>query len=86
MANKLYFQTQEKALRACFALHEQLLTSDAAWGYDGTKDDFDTLFAEVYIIARDEVPDEADIEQVIETFWDYQLEQMNGDREIGWYL
>lgn len=86
MANQLYLDMQQKALEACFALHKQLLTDDAAWGYDGTKDDFDRLFAEVYIIARDEVPDEADIEQVIETFWDYQMEQMNGVREIGWYL
>jgi hypothetical protein len=75
-----------KALEACFVLHKQLLTDCCYAGYDGTKDDFDTLYAEVYIICRDELPDEADIDQVVETFHDYQLEQMNGDREIGWYL
>jgi hypothetical protein len=75
-----------KALEATIVLHGQMLTDCNYAGYDGTKDDFDNLYAEVYIICRDELPDEADIEQVVETFHDYQLEQMEGHREIGWYL
>lgn len=76
----------DKALRACFVLHDELTTSDAAWGYNATKEDFDRLYSEVYVICRDELPDTAEIDEVCEMFWDYQLEQVNGDREIGWYL
>jgi hypothetical protein len=75
-----------KALEASFVLHKQLLTDANYAGYDGTKDDFDRLYDEVFVICRDELPDEADIDYVVETFHDYQLEQMEGHREIGWYL
>ena len=75
-----------KALEATIELHKSMLTDCCYAGYDGTKDDFDNLYAEVYIICRDELPDEADIDYVVETFHDYQLEQMEGVREIGWYL
>jgi hypothetical protein len=84
MKNEIAFS--QKALEACFVLHQQLLTEACYAGYDGTKDDFDVLYAEVYIICRDELPDEADVNQVVETFHDYQLETMDGQREIGWYL
>ena len=75
-----------KALEATIALHKELLTDDAFDGYEGTKDDFDNLYKEVYVIVRDELPDEADIVQVCETFYDYQLEITNGDREVCWHL
>jgi hypothetical protein len=84
MKNEMTFS--QKALEACLVLHKELLTDACYAGYDGTKDDFDTLYAEVYAICRDEVPDGADIDQVVETFHEYQLEQMNGEREVGWYL
>lgn len=76
---------QEKTLRACFLLHDQLLTNCCYQGYEGDKNSFDRLFAEVYIIARDELPDNADCEQIVETFHDYQLEIMNGYRDADWY-
>jgi hypothetical protein len=79
-------QLQEKALRASFQLHGELLTDCCYNGYEGDKEDFDTLYAEVLVICRDELPDDADVDYVCETFHDYQLEQMNGHREIGWYL
>ena len=79
-------QLQEKALRASFQLHGELLHEACYAGYDGDKKAFDTLYDEVYVICRDELPDDADVEYVCETFHDYALEQMNGDREIGWYL
>ena len=85
MKNDLMLLDQ-KALRAAFVLNDELLVSDAAWGYNGDKDDFDRLFAECRKIAADELPDEADIEQICEMFWDIQLEVMNGDREVDWYL
>lgn len=84
MKNDLPFS--QKALEACFVLHKQMLNDCCYAGYDGDKVAFDTLYAEVYVICRDELPDDADVDQVVDTFHDYQLEQMNGDREIGWYL
>lgn len=75
-----------KALTATIQLHGELLGESCYAGYDGTKDDFDTLYAEVYVICRDELPDDATVEYVCETFHDYQLEQMDGVRGIGWYL
>ena len=76
----------QKALAACFQLHGELLNEACYAGYDGTKKDFDNLYAEVYVICHDELPTNATVEYVCETFHDYALEQMNGDREIGWYL
>lgn len=76
----------QKALTACFTLNSQLLNDDAAWGYEGTKECFDRLFDEVFVITRDELPDDCDIDQIVETFWDYTHEQMDGVREVGWYL
>ena len=85
MKNDLMLLDQ-KALRAAFVLNDELLVSDAAWGYNGDKDDFDRLFAECRKIAADELHDEAEIDQICEMFWDIQLEVMNGDREVDWYM
>jgi hypothetical protein len=84
--NQITAAYSDKALRAAFALHGDLTTTDCAWGYNATKEDFDRLYAEVFVIVRDELPDTAGIDEVCDTFWDYQLEQMNGVREIDWYL
>jgi hypothetical protein len=75
-----------KALAASFQLHKELLNDCCYAGYDGDKEAFDNLYNEVYVICRDELPDDADVEYVCETFHDYQFEQMNGDREIGWWM
>jgi hypothetical protein len=79
-------QLSQKTLQVCFVLHEQLLTDCCYDGYDGDKKAFDNLYQEVFVIIRDELPDDADAEQIIDTFHDYQLEMMNGHREIDWYL
>jgi hypothetical protein len=79
-------QLQQKALQASFQLHGELLTDCCYDGYDGDKKAFDTLYAEVLVICRDELPDDATVEYVCETFHDYKLEQMDGVREIDWYL
>lgn len=76
----------QKALAASFQLHKELLNDCCYAGYDGDKEAFDNLYNEVYVICRDELPDDADVEEVVEMFHDYQLEQMNGDREIGWWM
>jgi hypothetical protein len=79
-------QLSKKALEACFVLHEQMLTDCNYAGYDGDKKAFDRLYAEVYVICSEELPDDADIEQVVDTFHEYALEQMMGRRSIGWHL
>jgi hypothetical protein len=75
-----------KALAASFQLHKELLNDCCYAGYDGDKEAFDNLYNEVYVICRDELPDNATVKYVCETFHDYQFEQMNGDREIGWWM
>jgi hypothetical protein len=75
-----------KALAASFQLHKELLNDCCYAGYDGDKEAFDNLYNEVYVICRDELPDDATVKYVCETFHDYQFEQMNGDREIGWWM
>jgi hypothetical protein len=75
-----------RALETCFKLHKELLEDECFAGYEGSKVDFDNLYHEVYIIVRDELPDDADVEQIAETFYDYQFEIVNGDRDAGWYL
>jgi hypothetical protein len=84
MKNEIAFS--QKALEACFVLHQQLLTEDCYAGYDGDKEAFDHLYDEVFVICRDELPDDASVAYVCETFHEYALEQMNGVRGIGWYL
>jgi hypothetical protein len=75
------------ALAAAFELHTELLHDPSFAGYDGTKEQFDDLYQELFIIARDEVSLEVEpVEQVIGTFFDYHLEIVSGDREVGWYL
>lgn len=75
------------ALTATCQLHPELLADEGFAGYDGTKDAFDRLYQELFVIARDEVSLEVDpVNQVIETFYDYQLEIVNGQRDVEWYL
>jgi hypothetical protein len=74
------------ALQASFVLNGQLLNDCCYAGYEGDKESFDRLYAEVYVICRDELPDDADVDQVVEMFHDYQLEIMDGLREVDWYL
>ena len=77
---------QQKTLAVSFLLHEQLLNDCNYAGYDGDKFAFDRLYGEVLVICRDELPDDADIEQIVNTFHEYMLEQMTGDRDQDWYL
>ena len=75
------------ALTAACQLHAELLADDGFAGYDGTKGAFDRLYSELFVIARDEVSLEVDpVDQVVETFYQYQLEIGKGQREVNWYL
>jgi hypothetical protein len=74
------------ALTAATVLHSLLPNMDGYDGYDGTKECFDRLYQELYIIARDEVSLEIDpVDQVTETFFDYQVEISAGDRSFDWF-
>jgi hypothetical protein len=81
--NALYLEQQ--ALLASFALNSDLLNENNAWGYSGSKDDFDRLYKEVLAIAYMEGIDPDSIDEICEAFWDIQLEVMNGTRAVDWY-
>lgn len=75
------------ALTATCRLHGELLADENFAGYDGTKDAFDRLYSELFVIARDEVSLEIEpVEMVVETFYVFQFEIGEGDREVDWYL
>lgn len=75
------------ALQAAIQLHADLLHDEGFAGYDGTKAQFDALYRELFVIARDEVSLEVEpVNQVIETFYDYQQEIVWGERDVEWYL
>lgn len=75
------------ALSAACILHSQLLQDENFAGYDGTKSQFDDLYRQLFVIARDEVSLEIDpIGMVVETFYDYQTEIAQGVRDWDWYL
>jgi hypothetical protein len=84
MKNEL--ATEQLALQAAFALNSDLLTADAAWGYDGSKEDFDRLYKECLAICNEIALEILSVDQICDTFWDFQLEVMNGQREVDWYL
>lgn len=74
------------ALTAACQMHGEILGDESMAGYDGTKAAFDSLYKELFVIARDEVSLEIDaVDQVISTFFDYQLEIVEGQREVDWY-
>lgn len=75
------------ALKATCLLHTELLDDQGFAGYDGTKDAFDRLYSELFMIARDEVSLEVDpVSQVMDTFFEYQMEISEGQRAFDWYL
>jgi len=74
------------ALNAAVALHPLLPNMDGFDGYSGTKQQFDRLYEELFVIARDEVSLEVDpIGQVTDTWFDYQVEISAGDRPLDWF-
>ena len=75
---------ETKALEATIALHNEIKNSDAFAGYDGDIIAFNSLYKEVYAIVANELPDDADIDQVFETFYQYDMEISQGLREVDW--
>jgi len=81
------YSPEAVALSAACILHPALLLDENFAGYDGTKAQFDDLYRQLFVIARDEVSLEVDpIAMVIETFYDYQTEITQGVRDADWYL
>lgn len=75
------------ALTATCRLHTELLADKGFAGYDGTKAQFDSLYREIFSIARDKVsPGIESVEQIIETFYEHQGEISEGTRDVNWYL
>jgi hypothetical protein len=75
------------ALTAACELHGELLADQGFAGYDGTKEQFDNLYQELFVIARDEVSLEVEaVSQVMDTFFEYQMEISEGQRAFDWYL
>jgi hypothetical protein len=77
---------EQKALLSCLQLHKELLEGEGFEGYDGSKEAFDRLYEEVYAIVKEELAEEADVEQVVETFYQYQAETAVGVRDADWWL
>lgn len=77
---------QQTALVTCFQLHNELLNDEFFAGYDGTKEQFDELYKNIYKIVSEELWDGAEVDQVIETFYTYEDEIAKGLREVDWYL
>jgi hypothetical protein len=76
----------QKALAATIAIHNQIQNDDAFAGYEGDIASFNNLYKEVDVIVRRELFDDADMDLTIETFFWYQSEIMDGEREVDWYL
>lgn len=73
------------ALDATITLHNQIKNDDAFAGYESTIEEFDRLYKEVYTITRYELWDGADCEQIVETWFTYFEEILNGERDLDWF-
>ena len=77
---------EKTALAACCQLHGELLNDEFFAGYEGTKEQFDNLYEQVYKIVSQELWDGAEVDQVVETFYTYETEIAQGLREVDWHL
>jgi hypothetical protein len=79
-------QLLQKTLSATILIHQKYLDWPYWCGYDADKEAFDNLYREVYAIVHEELPDDADLEQIVNLFDQYQLEITNGERDVCWFL
>ena len=77
---------ENTALTACFQLHNELLDDEFFAGYDGSKEQFDSLYQNIYKIVSEELWEGAEVDQVVETFYTYETEIAQGLREVDWFL
>lgn len=75
------------ALNAAVRLHPELLRNGGFPAYNGTKEAFDTLYKELFVISYGEVSLEVEpVDTVIQTWYDYQQEIHFGARMADWFL
>lgn len=76
------------ALSAAIELHTTMLHDEAWAGYCGTKEGFDNLYQELFVIARDHVSSESEntVEDIVDTFFQFQNEIGQGESEVDWFL
>lgn len=86
MSNSYDQSCSIRALEAAMVLHRELLDECCYGGYDGDKLAFDSLYSQVFAIVKFDLTEDADSEYIAETFHDYQLEIMNGQRDADWYM
>jgi len=79
-------EIKANAMTATIWLHGEMLDNDAFAGYEGDINAFNELYKQVYAIARYELFDGAEVDQIIETFLLYLEEIANGERDQDWYL
>jgi hypothetical protein len=72
---------ETRALAAAFVLDNELLSDPGFAGYYG-EEMFESLQAQVYAIAKTV----ESINGIVETFYQFQNEICEGDREVDWYL
>jgi len=77
-------QREQLALKAAYDLHQDLLNDDAAWGYSGSIEDFHRLTQECLAIVKETFM--PTLGTVLDAYWNVQLEVMNGERAVDWYL
>ena len=78
--------SENLALEVCFKLHGELLKDEFFAGYEGSKEQFDDLYTQIFRIIETELPAHSDTDLIIETFYQYEDEIAQGLRECDWHL
>jgi hypothetical protein len=83
---------EQTALDVAARIHLDLVAPDpdeAFSGYSGSIEDFQTLYKEVLVIAREEVApqiSQSNYEDLVRDLWfDYQIEIITGQRDSNWW-
>ena len=77
----LVLPLETRALEAALILDRDLLADEGFAGYYG-EEMFESLQAEVYAIAETV----ESVDDIVETFYQFQSEICEGDREVDWYM
>lgn len=83
--NDLHFE--QLGLQAAIRLHAELLNDDGFFGYEGGLHDFNRLAQECTFIARKRIAEEiCPVTQIVETFYAYNDEIANGQRDCCYWM
>ena len=69
---------------AIIALDRDLRNDPSMCGYDGSEENFDRLQREILAISK--LEGVFTHEQIVDKFWNINLEITEGKREVDWYL